>query len=91
MRRPRQIFEDLLSGEPLTQESVEWCIKIVQIEAWNEAIDTAANKAEIKSYYKSNNKHSRFKEWKEGENIDPFNTTQMYKVDKKSIKSLKIK
>ena len=90
MKTAKDWFEEELSGEPLTQESVIEVIKMMQEETWNEAIDKAAESAEVKAYYKHRYKGSRYKEWKEGDDVDLFETTQMYKVNKNSILKLKI-
>lgn len=47
MKTPKEWFEEELSGEPLTQESVIEVLEMVQKEAWNEALDKAAESAEI--------------------------------------------
>jgi tripartite-type tricarboxylate transporter receptor subunit TctC len=65
-------------------------IQQTQVDAWNEALDMAAESAAVKAYYKNRYKGSRYKEWQEGDDIDLFDTTQMYKVDKQSILKLKI-
>ena len=90
MKTPKEWFEEELSGEPLTQESVIEVLEMVQKEAWNEALDKAVESAAVKAYYKNRYKGSRYKEWQEGDDIDLFDTTQMYKVDKQSILKLKI-
>ena len=59
-------------------------------DTWNEALYDAAKSAKVKAYYKNRYKGSRYKEWQEGDDIDLFDTTQMYKVDKQSILKLKI-
>ena len=46
MKTPKEWFEEELSGEPLTQESVIEVLEMVQKEAWNEALDKAAESAE---------------------------------------------
>ena len=47
MRTPKEWFEEELSGEPLTQESVIEVLEMVQKDAWNEAIDKAAENATV--------------------------------------------
>ena len=47
MKTPKEWFEEELSGEPLTQESVIEVIKMVQKETWNAAIDKAAESATV--------------------------------------------
>ena len=47
MKTPKEWFEEELSGEPLTQESVIEVLEMVQKEAWNEAIDKAAESAKL--------------------------------------------
>ena len=47
MKTPKDWFEEELSGEPLTQESVIEVIKMVQKEIWNEALDKAAESADV--------------------------------------------
>ena len=42
MLTAKEWFEEELSGEPLTQESVIEVLEMVQKEAWNEALDKAA-------------------------------------------------
>ena len=90
MKTAKEWFEEELSGEPLTQESVIEVLERVQKEAWDEALDKAAESAEVKAYYKYRHKGSRYKEWKEEDDIDLFETTQMYKLDKQSILKLKL-
>ena len=46
MKTAKNWFEEELSGEPLTQESVIEVLEMVQKEAWNEALDKAAESAE---------------------------------------------
>ena len=46
MKTPKEWFEEELSGEPLTQESVIEVLEMVQKETWNEALDKAAESAE---------------------------------------------
>ena len=45
MKTPKEWFEEELSGEPLTQESVIEVLEMIQKETWNEAIDKAAESA----------------------------------------------
>ena len=52
MRTPKEWFEEELSGEPLTQESVIEVLEMVQKETWNEAIDKAAENADADIYFK---------------------------------------
>ena len=47
MKTPKEWFEEELSGEPLTQESVIEVLEMVQEETWNEALDKAAESAEL--------------------------------------------
>ena len=47
MKTPKEWFEEELSGEPLTQESVIEVLERVQKEAWNEALDKAAESATV--------------------------------------------
>ena len=47
MKTAKDWFEEELSGEPLTQESVIEVLERVQKEAWNEALDKAAESAEL--------------------------------------------
>ena len=47
MRTAKEWFEEELSGEPLTQESVIEVLEMVQKETWNEAIDKAAESATV--------------------------------------------
>ena len=47
MRTAKDWFEEELSGEPLTQESVIECIKMVQEEVIKETVEECAEKAEI--------------------------------------------
>ena len=47
MRTPKEWFEEELSGEPLTQESVIEVLEMVQKEAWNEALDKTAESADV--------------------------------------------
>ena len=47
MKTPKEWFEEELSGEPLTQESVIEVLEMVQKETWNEALDKAAESAEL--------------------------------------------
>ena len=42
MKTAKDWFEEELSGEPLTQESVIEVLEMVQKETWNEALDMAA-------------------------------------------------
>ena len=50
MKTPKEWFEEELSGEPLTQESVIEVLEMVQKDAWNEALDKAAESACIDLY-----------------------------------------
>ena len=72
------------------KEKVYRLINHVIRETWNEALDKAAESAEVKAYYKHRHKGSRYKEWKDGDDVDLFETTQMYKLDKQSILKLKL-
>ena len=47
MRTAKEWFEEELSGEPLTQESVIEVLEMVQKETWNEALDMAAESATV--------------------------------------------
>jgi hypothetical protein len=47
MKTAKEWFEEELSGEPLTQESVIEVLERVQKEAWNEALDKAAESADV--------------------------------------------
>ena len=47
MKTAKEWFEEELSGEPLTQESVIEVLERVQKEAWNEALDKAAESATV--------------------------------------------
>ena len=47
MKTPKEWFEEELSGEPLTQESVIEVLEMIQKEAWNEALDKAAESADV--------------------------------------------
>jgi hypothetical protein len=47
MKTAKDWFEEELSGEPLTQESVIEVLEMVQKETWNEALDKAAESAEL--------------------------------------------
>ena len=47
MKTPKEWFEEELSGEPLTQESVIEVLEMLQKETWNEALDKAAENAEL--------------------------------------------
>jgi len=47
MKTPKEWFEEELSGEPLTQESIIEVLERVQKEAWNEALDKAAESADV--------------------------------------------
>ena len=47
MKTPKEWFEEELSGEPLTQESVIEVLEMIQKETWNEALDKAIESAEI--------------------------------------------
>lgn len=52
MKTPKDWFEEELSGEPLTQESVIEVLEMVQKETWNEALDMAAENADADVYFK---------------------------------------
>ena len=43
IKTAKEWFEEELSGEPLTQESVIEVLEMVQKDAWNAAIDRAAD------------------------------------------------
>ena len=47
MKTPKEWFEEELSGEPLTQESVIEVLEMIQKETWNEALDKAAESARL--------------------------------------------
>ena len=47
MKTPKEWFEEELSGEPLTQESVIEVLEMIQKETWNEALDKAAESATV--------------------------------------------
>lgn len=47
MKTAKEWFEEELSGEPLTQESIIEVLERVQKEAWNEALDKAAESADV--------------------------------------------
>ena len=47
MLTAKEWFEEELSEEPLTQESVIEVIKMVQKETWNEALDEATESADF--------------------------------------------
>lgn len=48
-------------------------------------LEIAAKNAVIKAYIKPNLKGKRYRELLDGESYNPMETTQMYKIDKKSI------
>ena len=54
MKTAKDWFEEELSGEPLTQESVIEVIKMIQEETWNEALDKAADSVRIEEPQYSN-------------------------------------
>lgn len=47
MKTAKDWFEEELSGEPLTQESVIEVLEMIQKETWNEALDKAAESADV--------------------------------------------
>ena len=47
MKTAKEWFEEELSGEPLTQESIIEVLEMVQKETWNEALDMAAESATV--------------------------------------------
>jgi len=47
MKTPKEWFEEELSGEPLTQEGVIEVLEMIQKETWNEALDKAAESADV--------------------------------------------
>ncbi len=47
MKTPKEWFEEELSGEPLTQESVIEVLEMIQKETWNEALDKAVENADV--------------------------------------------
>ena len=47
MKTAKDWFEEELSGEPLTQESVIEVLEMVQKEAWNAAINKAVENVEL--------------------------------------------
>ena len=47
MKTPKEWFEEELSGEPLTQESVIEVLEMVQKDAWNAAINKAVENVEL--------------------------------------------
>ena len=51
MKTPKEWFEEELSGEPLTQESVIEVIKMVQLEVIEETVKLCAENAEIRHDY----------------------------------------
>ena len=51
MRTALEIFEEELSGEPLTQESVIEAIKIAQLDAIEETIKLCTESAQVEIYY----------------------------------------
>ena len=52
MLTAKEWFEEELSGEPLTQESVIEVLEMIQKETWNEALDKAAENADADIYFK---------------------------------------
>lgn len=86
VRAAKQIFEEELSGEPLTQESVIESIKQAQLEAIEETVKLCAEKAETISFKKSQfGKYRKWQNIKEGEEVDLFSYHFMTKVNKQSI------
>ena len=47
MKTAKDWFEEELSGEPLTEESVIEVLEMIQKETWNEALDKAAESARL--------------------------------------------
>lgn len=72
MKTAKDWFEEELSGEPLTEESVIEVIKMVQKEVIEETVKLCAEKAEAKA--------SEMKPLKPG-----FNMVSFFEVDKRSI------
>ena len=90
MKTPKEWFEEELSGEPLTQESVIEVLEMVQKESWNEAIDKAVKSAITKSFKLS--KYNKYPRWKvvKNEEVDLFSYDFKTEVDKQSILKLKL-
>jgi hypothetical protein len=55
MKKPKEWFEEELSGEPLTQESVIECIKMVQQELIDYVVQRCANEADADFTYLGDN------------------------------------
>ena len=90
MKTAKEWFEEELSGEPLTQESVIEVLEMVQKETWNEALDKAAKSAITKSFKLS--KYSKSPRWKlvKDEEVDLFSYDFKTEVDKQAILKLKL-
>lgn len=87
MRTAKEWFEEELSGEPLTQESVIEVLEMVQKETWNEALDKAAESAEIEE---RDYKKSPLKTTNLGQEISSEYEGVYYGIDKQSILKLKL-
>ena len=87
MKTPKEWFEEELSGEPLTQESVIEVLEMIQKETWNEALDKAAESAEIEE---RDYKKSPLKTTNLGQEISSEYEGVYYGIDKQSILKLKI-
>ena len=87
MKTPKEWFEEELSGEPLTQESVIEVLEMIQKETWNEAIDKAAESAEIEE---RDYKKSPLKTTNLGQEISSEYEGVYYGIDKQSILKLKL-
>lgn len=59
-------------------------IEFAQLKV-EEALKVAAKKSEIKVFIKGNYKGAKYRELKDGEDYNPFETTQKYSIDKQSI------
>lgn len=85
MKKAKDWFEEELSGEPLTQESIIEVLEMIQIEAIEESCKRCAEEAIIKSFKLS--KYSKNPRWKliKDEEVDLFNYDLKTEVSKQSI------
>jgi hypothetical protein len=88
MRTAKDWFEEELSGEPLTQDSVIECIKMVQEEVIRKTVEACAENAQIRFWDGHFQKAKLLKHFQIGANNLTISTESIRSVADKLIKEL---
>ena len=89
MKTPEEYVKEWSGSSMFPSRELCSIIKQAQTEAYNQAIDDAANNADIAIKKKSH--HGKYRKWQKvkEEDVDLFDHEVMYSVDKQSILKLK--